>query len=972
MATQIKLYTLRRLVIERDGEILDEFISLKTALLFVYLAMSPGKHSRDSLATLLWNETSNEQALKNLRTVLSSLRKSLSDVLEISRSDIALNPETDLWIDAQFFAEGCDAIRQEGYTPNLTDLEALADLYHEDFLTDVRIRQANAFEDWIYHIQVNLAQKYRQLLLYIADVCLQQRVYGTGVNYARKLVLLDPYWEFAQQRLMQLLAYTNQAHEALLQYDRYSGLLAEELDTQPEPKTTAIYEQIKAGQIRARATSTGLHAIVLPDMPYVDPVEDMDTAQRMLDKPDCRLLTLVGITGVGKTSLAVQIAHRRRKQYRHGTHIVPLASVKSSDEVASAILNALGVNTGSKDDTPEQQLIGYVKQREMLLVLDNYEHLLSNTDLIQQLLNNAPKLQLIITSQAQLNIRREWLLPVNGLRIPRDADEMTDAVQLFDLTARRNFPTFRLEDCRDEVVQICQLVDGLPLGIVIAAGWTRYLAPKEILSMLQKDLLGVKPVHEDMPVRHQGFQNLLQSMVAYLSEGETHALARLSIFKGSFDHNAALHIANIDQLEFIKLVDKSLVQRSENFRYTIHNVVRQLFQAQLVESGEIDDVMRQYTQYYANWCKDLLEHTPTLSDQLNAIYVEYHNITRTEHLSAEQKQRYILEIAPAMVTLWLSRNENIKSIISILRAGTLNVDIPSDIRASALNALAKIYLQMSDYDAVTVASEQALQLEKSLDMPIIRAIALRNLCEVSTILTDFDKAQHYLHEILAIESHVGTPVDPRLQLIFVAAYAQLGTISMERAEYDTARQYLQTAVHQSLDLGDEFRAAFGKNNLGIIALKEGKYDEAYNLFSEIVTVAKQTQDQTITMIFTSNLGEAAMSRGNYQHAIAIFVEALQIAVELDRRNSILNLMEQLAQLAIYLNRSEDAAKLLGFAFALREQLKIPVPPRDQGEHLERENLLREQLGMNYDLHWTNGQSMGISTAVMIALSLREA
>ena len=971
MEDRIEIYTLGRLAIRKDGQDLEGFVSTKTMLLFVYLCMNPRRHSRESLATLLWSDTSDEQARKNLRTVLSSLRKQLPDTLIVSRQSISLDPQAVIWVDAIALSE--ELPETSTRLEKLRHLESLAELYHGDFLVDIPIRGAFSFEEWVVHLQQEIHRQYLQTLYQIVELSIECEAYDSGLSHAQKLVGLDPLWEAAQRQLMQLLVYMNHPNEAILQYERVVQLLSDELDTEPEPQTIALYEQIKAGEIQPPTEHQPVQTIVLPDSPFVAPEDDLDYLQRMLDTPQCRLLTIHGISGIGKTTLASQIAFQRQNRYTEGAHIIPLVNIQTEDQLALAIINTLGIKSSGGDVSTQDLVVDSLKTRNCLLILDNYEQLLPQTQLLQRLLDEAPQVQLIVTSQTQLNLYNEWLLPLQGLQVLSIDDEQagsSEAIRLFDMTAKRVAPRFKLHDCLADVVQICQLVDGLPLGIIIAAGWVQYVPPEKILTMMREDLLAVESVHQDIPARHQGFDRLLKTIWEHLSVRERKALTCLSIFKGTFDHKAALAVADIDMPEFVRLVNKSLIQRNENFRYVLHRLLQQAFEKHLLASRLYETVFARFSDYYQSFCYDIYDQQLSLTQLMLTIDADYHNIWHVDVLPLERQQEYILNIAPALAEYWTTRGYNVDKARGLLQDAVNNTKFKPSLRAKGYVELAEMYLRINDHDTSFQMTEYALELEKDLKDPYIHARALRTQYEIMVLQGNYIEARAALEQILKLEDQVGNVDSRRLENIFIAAYGNLGTIAMELGDYETAAQHTRIAMQHFREMGDHLRESMGLTNLGIIALKTKDYDQAFNNFNEALSIATAAKHDALTLLYSSNLGEVVMLQGNLNLAYSYFADALQIAIRIQRKTSIINIMEQFAQLAMYLNQPTIATQLFGFTSSMRQEHNLPVAPRDQDDHQKWEEHLKSDLGADYQEYWNMGNTMGQTNIIQVALSLK--
>src|SRR5579871_2422661 len=229
------------------------------------------------------------------------------------------------------------------------------------------------------------------------------------------------------------------------------------------------------------------HNLPTQSTPFIGRMNELIEITQRLADPGCRLLTLVGPGGIGKTRLALQAVDDKLEHFSDGVFFVSLTPVGSTIFVASTIADALQISFYGRED-PNAQLVSYLRGKHMLLIMDNYEHLLSDIALLTNILSNAPRLKLLATSRERLNLKEEWVLPVEGLPFPVqgsiDAVEGYGAVQLFMETARRLQPGFSLNDNEDAVVEICQAVEGMPLGIELAASWLRAIPCQQIAGQI--------------------------------------------------------------------------------------------------------------------------------------------------------------------------------------------------------------------------------------------------------------------------------------------------------------------------------------------------------------------------------------------------------------------------------------------------------------------------------------------------------
>lgn len=716
MGAEFRITTLGKLQITRSELPLDGFISTKAALLFVFLAMHPGDHARRKLATMLWSETNDEQALKNLRTVLSSVRQQVGDAVIVTHDSLAVDPTARIVTDAVQFESGCAHVfGQPAGSEALRTMQNLAALYQGDFLLGVSVRDAAPLENWIIEKQRHLQELYTRLLSALVESATQQGAAELALGYAQQLTNMEPLWDVAQRQLMRLLAYTNKAHEALLQYERFARLLAEELGTQPEAETTALYAQIRAQDFGSLPTKVAPTRIVLPDMPYVEPVADIAFAQRMLNTPQCRLLTVFGISGIGKTTLVTQIAYQRQERYNDGTYFIALKETRTARELPYLIAHALGLDSGGQADEAvvEQIVMDRIHNREMLLVLDNYEQLLPETRFVQRILEQTSKVQLILTSQSPLNLFREWLLPLRGLTVPSADDpqpESYEAVRLFELTAQRIDPRFDLAQNLVGVMRICQLVDGLPLAIIIAAGWTQIVPVDKIVEYLEAGQEFSLPLQRSLPGHHQSLERMLEYTWGTLSPQEQDALTALSAFNAGFNLDEAHAICDVDLEALTLLIQRALVQRFDN-SYRMHQLVWRYARKKLRRSNQQAALAERYLKYFGEVLAALQAERPLLHDYLLALEALLAHLWNYDWMPRSFQPIFMLTLSRYLMVYWeISQPEILPTIHESL--ATLNPALlPADLALLHSIQLARLNLHIG-------ADREALD---SVELALMRA-----------------------------------------------------------------------------------------------------------------------------------------------------------------------------------------------------------------------------------------------------------
>ncbi len=326
-------------------------------------------------------------------------------------------------------------------------------------------------------------------------------------------------------------------------------------------------------------------------------------AERLAD-PSCRLLTLLGPGGIGKTRLALQVAAGHQPVFADGVAYVSLAGVETGEraesDLASALAGALNAPFRDSEDA-QAQLTAVLRPLELLLVVDNFEHLAGEAGLLADLLMEAPRCKLLVTSRQQLDLVEEWIYELQGLPLPTGADgEESSAVVLFERSARRSSHAFALdESSRGAVVQICRLVSGMPLAIELAAGWVRLLSCAEIAVEVARSLDVLAAGQRNLPERHRSMRAVFEYSWRLLSQGEQTVLAALSVFAGGFGRDAAQAVAQAGLPMPMALASKSLVQRMDAGRYMLHELVRQYAQEQLTNSPQWTPVRDSHLAYVA-------------------------------------------------------------------------------------------------------------------------------------------------------------------------------------------------------------------------------------------------------------------------------------------------------------------------------------------------------------------------------------
>jgi tetratricopeptide (TPR) repeat protein len=494
----------------------------------------------------------------------------------------------------------------------------------------------------------------------------------------------------------------------------------------------------------------------------------------------------------------------------------------------------------------------------------------------------------------------------------------------------------------------------------------KVLSPTEILEALRSDIRSFTAPYQDMPVRHRGFAHLIDNVLNHLGAKDQQALRALALFSDSFTHEAALTVANIDLMTFIHLVDQSLIQRVENFRYRIHGVLRQVLLEQLYASSEKERVRQRLTAYYVQWCHKSYNQKRQRNDNMSFIEMEHANIWHLDLLNEDQQQRYLLEIIPALQKYWRNRGF-VERVVQILLPTLDNNSHPVGLRARAMVELATILGPMGQQTLAENLCERALDLGS--DILYVHIDALQNLARLDIQRGHHQQAWQRLLKVLDLEPLRTTSDDPMIDYLFIGNHTGMGLVAMHLGEMEIARSHLNIALRSWTQLEEPLMQAQLRNNLALLDMREELYDSARQHFEAIIPTFREAGEDGLLSTLNGNLGRTLMILGHYAQAHERLSEAITIAIRLKHKISILYQLETFTELAFLTEQYAIAAQLYGYILKHSEEDNIafwPVTIQRMNDYRAKMN---DILGPRFELLVNLGSKLSENAVVALAASL---
>ncbi|MBN1922456.1 MAG: tetratricopeptide repeat protein [Anaerolineae bacterium] len=886
-----------------DGRPVIAFATEKTRALLVYLAVESAQPlRREYLAALFWPDQPEERARHNLRQALSSLRQAIGDsdgsskpFLLVERETLQFDLQSATALDVAEFVTLAGELRSHRHheparcLPCIRRMQRMAELYRGDFLADFLVSDSELYEEWVLLKREWMRRLASEAFAMLADYSERRGELALARDYARRLVEVEPWHEEAHRQLMRLLWAEGKRSAAMAQYEACRRILETEFAAKPTVETQQLFERIKAeepdsvqGGSRNRNEPPVVPLLPQPTTPFWGREIELAELSEMLANPDCRMITLTGPGGIGKSRLALKVAEDQRGLFADGVAFVALASVADSDWIALSIADALQLPVAPGNAA--RRLLNQLRGKELLLVLDNFEHLLDCCGVLSELLHVARNLKILVTSQERLCLREEWLYPLSGLTYPdhamgSQAPEAYGALALFQQRARQVQPRFSLNvSVLPSIIRICQMVEGLPLGVELAAAAVGEQTCSEIAVALERTFDALESPLRDIPTRHRSLRAVFEHAWALMTINEQQCFEALAVFVGSFECEAASAVAGASQTVLTALIAKSLLA-FDGTRYLWHGVTRQYALERLAVSARAEALHDQHCTFFSSRVRDGLASLDGAQGLTALAAWESDRANIKAAWSWAVSRCYLVHLAEMVqgVGKFYRLRGPVQEGLQLLAQALdlLAVDQMPSLEVLLRAEQVQLLCLQLRFDEGLESAERLIVLGQRLTSPLAEGRGYFLKGKTLQQQSKFDLAEQALG--LGLECLALLPVtEVNVARLNANLYRELGNIATRRGALDTAQEYYQAALDLYNTLEDRSGKSAILNNLGSLAYDCGEYDFAQSKFTAALALYRELGNRPGEARALNNLANVAADCRDYGTALRCYREALQI------------------------------------------------------------------------------------------------
>ncbi len=628
------------------------------------------------------------------------------------------------------------------------------------------------------------------------------------------------------------------------------------------------------------------HHLPVALTPFVGRTHDLRAIMDLVANPSCRLLTLVGPGGMGKTRLSQEVLRQLAdKESSDGLYFIGLQALNATSLIIPAIADAIGL-TFFQTANQQQELLDFLRPKRLFIVFDNMEHLLGGVEIISAILAHAPEIRVLVTSRESLNLQEEWLYSLTGMGIPNtDAMETLEsfsAVRLFVQTARRVYPDFSVENERAGIARICALVGGMPLGLELAAAWVRALSCDEIADEIANNLSILETSARNVPERHRTMRGVLAQSWTLLTNEEQQVMIRLAVFQGGCTREAAEVVAGASLRVLSGLVDKSWLRwDSDNRRYDLHELLRQYAEEQLIAAGQLDTARNAHAAFFARWMQKREGEIKfrRQDEALDDIECDFANVRLAWQWATDTADADLINPMIEALNFYGDMRARFTEALELFDR-TSQRFAPFDdhknkltyyrlrLRRSRMFQNAQTYIA-DDLDNLIAELEDIRQSLTDFDCPMETALAIYQIGFAKSFRTIDEVGISYFSDCVRIYAQVGDK--------FYEADA-LHLLATSINDFQKAKEYYEAAFRIQEDIGDRNGIGWSLTQLARSNYVEHCFDIADDYSVRARAIQRERHDWKGLHYSLINYATWAFLRGKGADAVAAAEESLEVAI----------------------------------------------------------------------------------------------
>ena len=854
----MRLKTLGSLVLEEGG-----FTRSKPLLLLCYLALE-GSRERRYLAELFWMGA--KDPLNSLSKAIYRLRQMSETVLFADEKVVRTEVETD----ARRFLEYVRA----------GDHAAALELYQGTFLQGVQLQNPGIeLEEWVYSTRELFAGYARKAMLHLAESDAAAGDFAEALKRTEAAYKLNAAPDLEPAELTRLYTLLRSGDSPL----------AASLSQEAQTYGLTLSQTVEEAQRKLRNLQSTPHNLPKQPTSFVGRELELAEITRLFDDEDRRLVTLLGYGGAGKSRMALQVAWRLLEQdkFENGVYFVALDALTNPSAIPIKVMEALEIEiAGGGAEEPLAYLGEHLQDKQMLLVLDNYEHLIEAATLTTELLAACPNLKLLVTSRERLNVSEEWVAPLTGLTFPPEvgleleAVPSYDAVRLFLQRAERAHPSFVPSD-EDlaAIAGICQLVEGSPLAIELAAAWVRGLKLADIAAELRRNFSLLETATRDVQDRHRSIHAAFEHSWQLLSIQEQKTYRQFAVFRGGFTKEAAQAVADASPTTLLRLVDKSLLRLSETGRYDRHPLLYEYSWQKLSKyPEEVKQAKDRHASYYAKFMVHRLEeeYGPDHKIIIDALEQELPNVRAAwPHILDKQDYEQLTQVRKGLFRYHRYRGNPQETVAMLYEALPLleKHEKAREALGGILGLLAILHQQLGQLEQCKTVVEQSVEVLKHSDDLKVKTSLSSRRASLNLRLGEYKEAVKYYGEALEASKRSGNRVDEGISL------ANLGVSYRGLGNYELAEKYTLDSIALDRDLDNLEGTGSDLVILANLYLATDRLEEAERAFEEALELGQKIGFQHLIAQSLTGLGECAFKARHYTKAEALYREAQEVLLK---------------------------------------------------------------------------------------------